>query len=59
MSFPRRSLRKKIRTTNGLERKNKELKRRIRVVGAFPCDQPSMRLRASILIEYRERIDDN
>jgi putative transposase len=29
---------KLIRTTNGLERINKELKRRTRVVGAFPSD---------------------
>jgi transposase-like protein len=33
-----RDHRKRIRTTNGLERINKELKRRTRVFGAFPSD---------------------
>ena len=42
-SFPRNHWRR-IRTTNGLERINKELKRRTRVVGAFPSDQSFMRL---------------
>ena len=37
-SFPQRHWRR-IRTTNGLERINKELKRRTRVVGAFPNDK--------------------
>ena len=45
-AFPREHWRR-IRTTNGLERINKELKRRSRVIGAFPSDQSFMRL------EYR------
>jgi putative transposase len=52
-SFPRNHWRR-IRTTNGLERINKELKRRTRVVGAFPSDQSFMRLGASILIDINE-----
>jgi transposase-like protein len=52
-SFPRNHW-KRIRTTNGLERINKELKRRTRVVGAFPSDQSFMRLGASILIDINE-----
>jgi putative transposase len=45
---------KKIRTTNGLERTNKELKRRTRVVGAFPNDESFMRLAVSILMDINE-----
>jgi transposase-like protein len=45
---------KRIRTTNGLERINKELKRRTRVVGAFPNDDSFMRLAVSILIDINE-----
>jgi putative transposase len=45
---------KRIRTTNGMERINKELKRRSRVVGAFPNDQSFMRLGVSILIDINE-----
>ena len=52
-SFPRTHWRR-IRTTNGLERINKELKRRTRVVGAFPSDQSFMRLGVSILIDINE-----
>jgi transposase-like protein len=52
-SFPRNHW-KRIRTTNGLERINKELKRRTRVVGAFPSDQSFMRLGASILMDINE-----
>ena len=52
-SFPA-SHQKRIRTTNGLERINKELKRRTRVVGAFPSDQSFMRLGVSILIDINE-----
>ncbi len=52
-SFPS-SHHRRIRTTNGLERINKELKRRSRVVGAFPGDQSFMRLGVSILIDINE-----
>jgi putative transposase len=52
-SFPA-SHQRKIRTTNGLERINKELKRRTRVAGAFPSDQSFMRLGVSILIDINE-----
>jgi transposase-like protein len=52
-SFSREHWRR-IRTTNGLERINKELKRRTRVVGAFPSDRSLMRLSVSILIDINE-----
>mgnify|MGYP000943814093 FL=1 len=52
-SFPRAHW-KRIRTTNGLERINKELKRRSRVVGAFPSDESFMRRGVSILIDINE-----
>lgn len=52
-SFPA-SHQRKIKTTNGLERINKELKRRTRVVGAFPSDKSFMRLGVSILIDINE-----
>lgn len=52
-SFPKAHW-KRIRTTNGLERINKELKRRSRVVGAFPSDESFMRLGVSILIDINE-----
>lgn len=52
-AFPREHWRR-IRTTNGLERINKELKRRSRVVGAFPSDKSFMRLGVSILIDINE-----
>lgn len=52
-AFPREHWRR-IRTTNGLERINKELKRRSRVVGAFPSDNSFMRLGMSILIDINE-----
>ena len=52
-SFPA-SHHRRIRTTNGLERINKELKRRTRVVGAFPGDQSFMSLGVSILIDINE-----
>jgi transposase-like protein len=52
-TFPRDHWRR-IRTTNGLERINKELKRRTRVVGAFPSESSFMRLGVSILIDINE-----
>ena len=52
-AFPRDHWRR-IRTTNGLERINKELKRRTRVVGAFPNENSFMRLGVSVLIDINE-----
>jgi len=52
-AFPKGHWRR-IRTTNVMERINKELKRRSRVVGAFPNDQSFMRLGVSILIDINE-----
>jgi transposase-like protein len=52
-AFPREHWRK-IRTTNGLERINKELKRRSRVVGAFPNDRSLLRLAVAILMDVNE-----
>ena len=52
-AFPREHW-KKIRTTNGIERINKEIKRRIRVVGAFPSASSFMRVAVSILIDINE-----
>ena len=52
-AFPRKHWRR-IRTTNGVERINKELKRRSRVVGAFPDDQSLMRVAGCILMDLNE-----
>jgi len=52
-TFPKSHWRR-IRTTNCMERINKELKRRSRVVGAFPNDQAFMRLGVSILTDINE-----
>lgn len=45
---------KRIRTTNVIERINKELKRRSRPVGAFPSDKSLLRLAGCILININE-----
>ncbi len=45
---------KKIRITDGLERINKELKRRSRVVGAFPNDGALLRLGITILMDINK-----
>jgi putative transposase len=45
---------KRIRTTNLIERINKELKRRSRPVGAFPSDKSLMRLAGCIMINMNE-----
>lgn len=45
---------KKIRTTNGLERIDKELKRRSREVGAFPNDGARLRHGVTILMDINE-----
>lgn len=45
---------RRIRTTNLVERINKELKRRSRPVGAFPSDKSLMRLTGCIMININE-----
>lgn len=46
--------RRSIRTTNSLERVNKEIRRRTRVVGIFPNDASCLRLVSAILMEISE-----
>ena len=53
MIFPER-LRPFIRTSNHIERLNKELKRRSRAVGIFPNAASLLRLMGSVLIERHE-----
>jgi putative transposase len=45
---------KRIRTTNGLERINKELKRRSRTAGAYPSDKSLMRVAGCIMMNINE-----
>ena len=53
LKFPEKHW-KKIRTTNMMERTNKEVKRRTRVVGAFPDKQSILRLTVSKLIDMNK-----
>jgi putative transposase len=46
--------RKRMRTTNLLERQNQELKRRTRVVRVFPNEQSCLRLVCALLMETNE-----
>jgi transposase-like protein len=52
-SFPA-SHRRLIRTTNGLERLNREIKRRTRVVSIFPSEASCQRLVSAILMEVSD-----
>lgn len=45
---------KRIRTTNMMERMNKELKRRSKVVGAFPNEEALLRLGVAIVMDINE-----
>lgn len=47
-------LRKYFRTSNHIERLNRELKRRSKVIGVFPNESSLMRLMGSVLIERNE-----
>ena len=49
-------LRKLVRTSNHLERLNKELKRRSKVIGIFPNEASVVRLMGSVLIELNDRL---
>jgi transposase-like protein len=53
-SFPA-AHRKKIRTTNSIERLNREIKRRTKVVGVFPNENSCLRLVSAILIDISEK----
>jgi putative transposase len=53
LAFPE-SHRRRIRTTNGLERFNQELKRRTRVVRIFPNRQACLRLVSALAAEQSE-----
>ena len=44
-----------IRTTNSLERVNREIRRRTRVVGIFPNEDSCLRLISAILMETSEK----
>jgi putative transposase len=46
--------RKKIRTSNGMERLNKEVKRRTRVAVLFPNKESALRLVTGVVIEIHE-----
>ena len=54
MSLPE-DMRRCTRTSNYLERLNREIKRRSRVVGIFPSAGSAMRLAGAILMEEHER----
>jgi len=45
---------RRLSSTNGLERTNREIRRRSRVVGVFPSVESYLRLITSYLIEYSE-----
>ena len=53
LSFPE-SHRRRIRTTNGLERLNQEIKRRTRVVRIFPNWTSCLRLVSALAVEQSE-----
>jgi putative transposase len=46
--------RRSIRTTNSLERINKEIRKRTRVVGVFPNEASCLRLISALLMEFSE-----
>ena len=46
--------RRSVRTTNSLERVNKEIRRRTRVVGVFPNEKSCLRLISALLMETSE-----
>lgn len=47
-------LRKKLRTSNHIERLNKELKRRSKVIGIFPNRDSLLRLMGAVIVERNE-----
>lgn len=57
MSLPK-GMRQYFRTSNHIERLNKELKRRSNVVGVFPNEESLLRLIGSVLLERNEIISN-
>ena len=53
LAFPQKHQRR-IYTTNGMERVNREIKRRVNAVGTFPNEESAMRLICSILMDIDE-----
>ena len=53
MALPE-SLRRYYRTSNHIERINRELKRRSKVIGIFPNEASLLRLMGSVLVEENE-----
>jgi len=53
LAFPE-SHRRRIRTTNGLERLSQEIKRRSRVVRIFPNREACLRLVSALAVEQSE-----
>lgn len=47
--------RKRLRTSNSIERLNEELRRRERVIRIFPNDDSLIRLMGSVLMEHHEK----
>lgn len=56
MSIPK-SLQKLMRTSNHIERLNKELKRRSNVIGVFPNETSIIRLMGAVLMELNENYE--
>lgn len=54
LSLPNESHRRLLRTTNGLERVNKEVKRRTRVATMFPNEASCLRLVSAVLMEISD-----
>ena len=54
LCFPE-SVRRMIRTSNYIERINRELKRRSTAIGVFPNGESIIRLMGTLLIEYHEK----
>ena len=50
------SVRKLVRTSNYIERLNKELKRRSNAIGVFPNGESVVRLVGALLVEYHEKL---
>lgn len=53
MALPER-YRKRLRTTNGVERLNQEIRRRERVIRIFPNEESAVRLIGAVLVEIDE-----